>query len=446
MANSNRTRRRNIHPSSPLGAFESSSEAGLKSIEDRLNKSKEAERLQQSRCSHCGKDGGDALRTCSRCKAARYCDQTCQLADFKARHKHECANFVHPPTTSAFLTTPVSGERFAQQPVFAHTHEDGVGCWVSIAGRIDCNLQVLTEMVSPTGHGKKSFENRQYQIVNSSSEDGRDVIRRYRAAAHSLLTLSVLVQNRRKEKGAILVFASRAQVVSYPSTFTAVVNGTAEGDNLVKFTRDRLEYAAAGVAIDPWDKMPRLEVTHINGQERPELVKHEKPSQIPPAVKDIKEGIIALNPGEYAILHLQFRVGDGDRVSKDWEALGACEMIRIPYAIWDGTAPPISLASSLPLAQAPTSGTGKALRAGFNQRAVRAHYADFIERGEEAYIRVHFGDARADMVQSGERMMEMMGKMLLGQVAQAGGTDVLAQRLRDMGMGDIADKIGTRGR
>lgn len=94
-------------------------------------------------------------------------------------------------------------------------------------------------MVSPTGHGKKSFENRQYQIVNSSSEDGRDVIRRYRAAAHSLLTLSVLVQNRRKEKGAILVFASRAQVVSYPSTFTAVVNGTAEGDNLVKFTRDR---------------------------------------------------------------------------------------------------------------------------------------------------------------------------------------------------------------
>lgn len=28
-----------------------------------------------------------------------------------------------------------------------------------------------------------------------------------------------------------------------------------------------LEYAAAGVAIDPWDKTPRLEVTHINGQE-----------------------------------------------------------------------------------------------------------------------------------------------------------------------------------
>ena len=76
------------------------------------------------------------------CRAAQYCDQTCQLADFKARHKHKCANFVHPPTTSSFLTTPVPRERFAQQPVFAHTHKDSVGCWVSIAGRINCTYVI----------------------------------------------------------------------------------------------------------------------------------------------------------------------------------------------------------------------------------------------------------------------------------------------------------------
>ena len=97
---------------------------------------------------------------------------------------------------------------------------------------------------------------------------------------------------------------------------------------------------------------------------RVEQVKHEKPSQLPPSVKDEKEGIIALNPGEYAILHLQFRVGDGNRISKDWEALGVCETIRIPYTIWDGTAPPASLIPSLPLAQGPaTSDAGKALGA-----------------------------------------------------------------------------------
>jgi hypothetical protein len=28
-----------------------------------------------------------------------------------------------------------------------------------------------------------------------------------------------------------------------------------------------LEYAAAGVVTDPWDKTPRLEVTYFNGQE-----------------------------------------------------------------------------------------------------------------------------------------------------------------------------------
>lgn len=225
-----------------------------------------------------------------------------------------------------------------------------------------------------------------------------------------------------------------------------------------------LEYAAAGVAIDPWDKTPRLEVTYFNGQEvslypsianlrysrHPEQVKYHPPSQLPSAVKDAKDGIVALNPGEYAILHLQFRVGDGTQISKDWEAIGLCETIRIPYALWDGTAPPSSLFPSLPLAQSPAHaggpGQGKALRAVFDQRAVRTHYAAFIELGEEAYIRAHFGDARADMVRSGERMMEMMGEMLLGQVAETGGTDVLVQRLRDMGMGDIADKIRGRGR
>ena len=65
------------------------------------------------------------------------------------------------------------------------------------------------------------------------------MIGRYKAAAHSLLGLSVLVHNRRKDKAAILVFAARAQVVSYPSTVAALLNGTAEGDNIVKFTRDR---------------------------------------------------------------------------------------------------------------------------------------------------------------------------------------------------------------
>ncbi|KAI1797406.1 hypothetical protein LXA43DRAFT_1070947 [Ganoderma leucocontextum] len=401
MANSSRSRYQHIHPSSPLNILQASSAAGIRSMRAKLNQLKEEERMQQGSCTYCGNFG--------LARAARYYNQTCQLADFKARHKRECANFAHPPTTSAFLTKPVAGERFPQQPVFAHGHEGGVGCWVSVSGRIDCEcvaahiLLVLSE---------KSFEDRQHQ---SSSEQGRDIIRRYKAASNSLLSLSVLVQNRRKEKDAILVFAP-------------------------------VEYAAAGVVIDPWaHKTPRLEITYFNGQE----VKHKKAFELPPAVKDPKEGIVALNPGEYGKLRLQFRVGDGDRIAKDWEAIGCCETIRIPYAIWDGTAAHTSLALFLPLAHTPDpipEGRGKSLCVPFDQRAVSAYYADFIEHGEEAYMRSHFGDARADMAQSAESMGAMMGEMLLGQVAQTGGTDVLVQRLRDMGMGDIADKIGARGR
>lgn len=176
--------------------------------------------------------------------------------------------------------------------------------------------------------------------------------------------------------------------------------------------------------------------------------------ETPPAsVKDVTSGIVALNQGEYVIYNLQFRVGDGDSVAKDWEALRCLETIHVPYAIWDGTSSPSSLASYLPLVQnqssasagASSEGKGQSLRAPFNQRAVTAHYADYIEHDEEAYVRSHFGDERTDMARNADNMMAMMGEMLLGSVAQAGNTDLLAQRLRDMGMDELAGKVAARG-
>ena len=184
----------------------------------------------------------------------------------------------------------------------------------------------------------------------------------------------------------------------------------------------------------------------------------------PSAIKSVEEGIVALNPGDFVIYNFQFRVGDGDRIAKDWEALGCIESLRIPYALWDGTAAPTSLIPSLVLAQSPlppspstppsaassssSSSTpppsAHSVTAKLDQRAVRAHYADFVERGEEAYMRSHFGDARADMARSAEGVMAAMGEMLLGEVARAGNTGVLVQRLRDMGMADLADKLATR--
>ncbi|KAI0671699.1 hypothetical protein C8Q78DRAFT_1168540 [Trametes maxima] len=443
---SSRKRYNHIQPSSPMDMLMASTEAGMASMRRKLNEVKEEERLAQGICSFCNKEGCGSLKSCSRCKAARYCNQTCQLADFKARHKRECAGFAHPPTTSAFLTQPVAGEKYAQHPVFAHWHEDGVGCWASISGRIDCDLQSFVDAIDPLEH-----RDRQERLMVQGGEPSRTKIRLYKAAARSLVGLRVLVQNRRKDKDPILLFASRAQVVSRAALTDAVLRGAAKGDNHVRFAQDKSSRVAVGVATDPWDNVPRLTVTSVNGIE---VKKGTQPAQI----KNAEEGIVALRTGDFAILHLQFRVGDGDAISKDWEAFHCLESIVLPWASWDGTTPPASLIPSLPTAQSPPVPTptpaqggstaqtpsAHALRAPFDQRAVRTYYADFIERGEEAYMRSHYGDARTDMARGAEQMMEMMGEMLLGHVAQAGNTDVLVRRLRESGMGDLADKIAAR--
>ncbi|RPD60038.1 hypothetical protein L226DRAFT_613017 [Lentinus tigrinus ALCF2SS1-7] len=436
---SNTRRHNNIHPDSPLAMMEASMQSGIDSIQQDLDRSKKEEQMILGKCSYCGKQGGDSVKNCSRCKAARYCDQTCQLADFKARHKRECGHFTHPPTTSVFLTEPAANERYAKDPVFASGHEDSVGCWVSIGGQIDCNLDSLAGAI--TDPASSEFRDRQERIATGPNH-GRDMIRRHKAAARSLLSLRVLVQNRRKDKEPILVFGSRMQVVSYGQMTGAMARGVSLNDNSTTFVHDRTMHMAVGVAKDPWDKVPRLQVTYVNGQEVP-----SNKASIPTSIKDAPEGIVALKMGEYAIFRVQFRVGDGDTISKDWEALACLETIVIPYAIWDGTSSPATLASSLPQADTqPSSGPGRALHARFDQAVVKTHYAEYVEHGEEAYIRAHFGDARADMTSGAEKMMEMMGEMLLGSVAQAGNTGVLVQRLRDMGMNDIAEKIAARGR
>ena len=86
----------------------------------------------------------------------------------------------------------------------------------------------------------ESYSSRQERIAAGSSDYGREIIRTHKAAAQSLLVLSVLVQNRRKDQGVILIYGSKVQVVPYPSTTEAAEEGAApQGENLVKFTRDR---------------------------------------------------------------------------------------------------------------------------------------------------------------------------------------------------------------
>ncbi|KAI0714257.1 hypothetical protein C8T65DRAFT_806235 [Cerioporus squamosus] len=403
--NSSRLRYKHITPTSPEEIMEASMQSGMANVRKLTNKQRAEQEFALGKCTYCGKEGGAAAKSCSRCKAAKYCDQTCQLADFKSRHKRECANFINPPETSAFLARPVTNQPYAMQPVFASGHEDSVGCWVSVDGRTDCDLETLT---SAFGESPKNKDRK--ERIARGPDNGRGTIRKHKASARSLLGLRVLVQNRRKDNQPILVFGSRMQVVSYGSMTAAMARGSTISENGGAFVSDRTTRLAAGVAKDPWDKVLRIEIINVNGQE----VTPDK-TRLPSSIKDASDGIVVLKMGEYAVFNAQFRVGDGDTIAKDWEALGCLETFHIPYAIWDGTSAPSALAPSLPMADTNppvggVSGPGRALTARFDQSAVRAYYADFIERGEQAYIDSHYRDVGTGM--GAEKLLQMMGELM----------------------------------
>ncbi len=75
-------------------------------------------------------------------------------------------------------------------------------------------------------------------MTGPAARDSREIIRANNACGRTLLTLRVLVQNRRKDKTPILVFGARAQLVSMASSTTAVLKGAPQCDNTLKFTRD----------------------------------------------------------------------------------------------------------------------------------------------------------------------------------------------------------------
>lgn len=60
-------------------------------------------------------------------RAARYCDEVCQRADYALQHKLECTTFARFPTTMAFQSEADTEEQFPQHPVFAHAHKGPMG-------------------------------------------------------------------------------------------------------------------------------------------------------------------------------------------------------------------------------------------------------------------------------------------------------------------------------
>ncbi|RDX57333.1 hypothetical protein OH76DRAFT_31352 [Lentinus brumalis] len=266
------------------------------------------EHVTQRRCSFCAATSEDPLRQCSVCKSVRYCDEKCQLEDYGVRHKRECGRFVTPPLTRAFLTQSTGNDTiYPKHPVFAKGYHDGVGCWVSHEGRPDFGLQAFATNTWATPETwRKTYSSR----VTSYTP----LAEKYNALRPNLLTLAVVVQNRRKDKKPIVVFAGRTRVVTKPGADHAVTQAKSDLEDITSYEEEGGSVAALRVAEDPLYRCPRLAIKNVAGVE----FQADHP---PLSVVNEPHGIVFLAPGEYVVYNVQFRVGDGNKCSTDVDAL-----------------------------------------------------------------------------------------------------------------------------
>ncbi|TBU48897.1 hypothetical protein BD309DRAFT_997374 [Dichomitus squalens] len=357
-------------------------------------------------CTYCKRMAPVTLRSCKLCKAARYCDEQCQRADYRTNHRRVCAEFVNPPRTRAFRTHLIGPEEYAHSPIFAQGDKDGLGVWISTGNKVGCEAQKLSKNLVPLKNGDPGYTARVNTILDQPKE-------LHRASKQDLTTLHVCLQNRRKDGVPILVFGAGTQLVTYASSTRVALRGQVDSqDNITTFIRNGNELAAIGVVKDPWTQAPRVHVVHING----------KSANLPPypsVLKDPTEAIVALHPGDYAVMSLQFRTGDGKTITKDWQAFKLLDHVIIPFMKWDGTSRPETLASSLPPAYTlPDISASKTLKAkyvvaSFNQSAIWKHYWDAIKHGDDVFLRTHNGDVHAAMNSSMTRAQEALTEATL---------------------------------
>ncbi|TFK94081.1 hypothetical protein K466DRAFT_510485 [Polyporus arcularius HHB13444] len=383
-------------------------------------------------CSYCSKSSDSALPCCPICKSVRYCNKECQKADYAARHKQDCAEFADPPFTTDFLTVPIENQKYPRNPIIGQDHEEGVGVWVSIRTSQNCELQLLAN--------PKRFTKDSKAKLPGDPGITREDLAKYKAHASNLLTLQVLVQNRRKDGEKALVFGAQSRVISYGNTMDELMRGKTSVlvESVTDFKIEQDTYAVIPVARDPWDKKPRLFIKNFNGTEL-----HAN-DPLPPAVKNADRGIVELAQGEYVILQMQYRVGDGVTIAKDMQALHLLQALTIPVVQpLPESAPEERLAHLLDIEftreQRQEDADPLGIRVAFDQDVIQEYFRDYVDHGERAYIASHYGPKGLELWEMRVQEMERKGRAKLEELIQAGGNvPGLIAYMRSAGMNDEA--------
>ncbi|KAI0749330.1 hypothetical protein C8Q80DRAFT_1352876 [Daedaleopsis nitida] len=395
---------------------------GIRGLAQGLHKKYEQEWNQYEhdvfyRCSFCSKLANEPLPACSLCKSARYCNETCQRADFTARHRRQCIKCTYPPHIPTFVTVPIGDKQYPERPIFAQGSRDGVGFWVSVEGRIDCRLTSLVEPMTTSRDDDVDMGDRNAQV-------NRDLAL---AAKHgvfdpTLLTLSVAVQNRRKDKKNVLIFP--AQI-----------------DNSRMRQLDGQDMAVLGVSQDPWTKGPRVLLMNVNGTE----IGPDTP--LPSSVLDRKQCIVELKSSEYVQYSIQFRIGDNENILQEFRALAALQGMSVAFAPLPGNgktkATPAGLDRSLAMHlerwEHPPSKFGLILR--FDQEELMRFYADAIFNGEEAHMESHVGKERVIIMRKMEELALGEVRAMWQDAQDTGEAKEVVEKMRKVGLGEMVDEV-----
>ncbi|KAI0649153.1 hypothetical protein C8Q79DRAFT_1007712 [Trametes meyenii] len=275
--------------------------------------------------------------------AARYCNAACQRADYKRRHKREYADFVHPPALKQFATEPFGDAQYPTSPVFAKGHSQGIGCWISHAGRFNSELHCLDDEMDELSDAEVAARRRTIKADYLWAAD-------YNANGDTMLALAIL----------LLSFPGRAH--------KAILKHKVDIDNVSVSQGEGRSFALISPPYDPWLKRPCIRLRVFNGAE------HDTPAAPPPpSVLDAKEAIVVLHPGDYALFHAFFRVGNGKTLTRDFHALAPIRAFNLVCAPYHD-----------------------------------AYYADFFAEGEVAFVEGHYGARHAELA----RVQQALDKVI----------------------------------
>ncbi|TFK94079.1 hypothetical protein K466DRAFT_22902 [Polyporus arcularius HHB13444] len=351
-------------------------------------------RTVNCQCTYCGATGSN-MRRCSLCKSVRYCDERCQRADYIARHRSECTNFKAPPFTTTFMTQPIGSLKYALATVFARGYRDGVGCWISIRGTRKASLVGLASSLSM----RQSEESARSDILMAAALGGHHAHKDEHASWHGpcLLTVQVLLQNRRKDGRPVLVLPARSQAISSPheSSMQLLMQKHRDCDAPSTYVdEDCRERASLQVASSNWDGKPRMYMANFDGAEFSPC--QPKPCQHPPrSVLDANRGLVVLHPGQFAVVHFQFCVGDGSTIKTEWQALRCLERFLVPcVSPWDGR-------DAASYDEDATAARLHAVQCAIDAQAVEDYYRDIIGGNEAAFVASHHSNAQATVCSRG---------------------------------------------